>query len=92
MIDGRIDGIGAFSEDQCRHDEWVFINELLRDTDSNGWVSICTPEGIIQLKADINDYIKFRSSSGSQRNRLHAAAAQYLQERAFNRTRPVVIR
>ena len=87
-VDSRIDGIGAFSDDQCHRDEWDFIHDLLRQVGENGWVSLHTPQGVIQIKADINDYIDLRRAGGSRRAQVHAEAAEHLHERAISLIRP----
>ncbi len=91
-VDGQIDDIGAYSEEQCRIDERSFVNELLRSMDENGWVTIHTPDGLIQVKADINDYIRIRGASKARRHHMHAVVALHLHERAVSRIRPVIIR
>ena len=87
-VDKRIDGIGAFSEDQSHRDEQVFIRDLLRQVGENGWVTIHTPQGVIQLKADINDYVTQRRAGDSRFAQVHAVAAEYLHERAISVIRP----
>ena len=87
-VDGRIDGIGAFTEEQGARDEADFVNDLLHNMDDNGWVTLNTLDGLVQVKADINDYIRIRGSSSSRCDRLHALAAEHLHERAVNRIRP----
>ncbi len=88
MVDRRIDGIGAISDETCGRDEWSFIRDLLQQIDDNGWVALYTPEGRIQVRADMGDYIERRRGSGSDHGHAHASAAEYLHERAVAQIRP----
>ena len=88
QVDQQIDNIGAFAEELCREDEFHFIDGLLHQLESNGWVTIHTPHGDIQIKADINDYIQRRRVGGTRHGHVHSMVAETLHERAIQRIRP----
>lgn len=88
QVDLQIDSIGACSEEMCRKDEHRFINDLIRQLESNGWVTIQTPHGNVQIKTDINDYIQQRRSAGTRHGQIHSMVAESLHERAIQRIRP----
>ena len=88
QVDQQIDGIGAFAEELCGEDELHFIDGLLDQLESNGWVTIPTPHGDIQIKADINDYIRRRLAAGTRHGQIHSMVAESLHERAVQRIRP----
>lgn len=88
QVDQQIDSIGAFAEELCGEDELHFINGLIHQLENNGWVTIHTRHGDIQIKADINDYIRQRRSTGSRHGSIHSMVAESLHERAIQRIRP----
>lgn len=88
QVDQQIDSIGAFAEELCSEDELHFINGLLHQLENNGWITIPTPHGDIQIKADINDYVQRRAAACTRHGHIHAMVAESLHERAIQRIRP----
>ena len=88
QVDQQIDSIGAYATELCSEDERHFIKGLLLPLGNSGWSTIHTSHGNIQIKADINDYIRRRRSAGSRHGDIRALAAESLHERAISQIRP----
>ena len=88
LLDSCIDGLGAFPEETGSQDEWLFIRDLIRQWDENGWIVIPTEEGLCQIKADLSDYINRCRGTSDHTAHARADAAQSLRERAVHHIQP----
>ena len=90
IVDGRLDRIGAYCDEDTPIDEWRFIRDCVRPNDTrNGWATIRTSDGAtVRVKTSLFEYIDARQAvdqgnRGPKSSVQRAAAAQYLVEKGF---------